>query len=69
MKGWINYYGHFYKSELQRLLNYLNLILKSWARQKFKKLRGRKVRASNWLGRVTKTVPNLFAHWQLGVRP
>lgn len=69
LKGWINYYGHFYKSELQEVLGYLNLVLKSWARQKYKKLRGHKVRASDWLGRVAKAVPNLFAHWQLGVRP
>lgn len=69
VKGWINYYGYFYKSELQEALGYLNLILKSWARQKYKKLHGRKVKASEWLGRVAKAAPNLFAHWQLGVRP
>ena len=69
VKGWINYYGHFYKSELQKALGYLNLVLKSWARQKYKKLHGRKVRASKWLGRVAKAAPNLFAHWQMGVRP
>lgn len=28
LKGWINYYGHFYKSELQDVLGYLNLVLK-----------------------------------------
>jgi len=69
LKGWINYYGHFYKSELMRLLGYLNLILKKWARQKYKKLHGRKVRASDWLGRLAKREPNLFAHWRIGVRP
>lgn len=69
VNGWINYYGHFYKSELQEVLGYLNLVLKSWARQKYKKLHGRKVKASEWLGRVAKAAPNLFAHWQLGVRP
>lgn len=69
LKGWINYYGHFYKSELMKLLGYLNLILKKWARQKHKKLHGRKVRASDWLGRLSKREPNLFAHWRIGVKP
>jgi RNA-directed DNA polymerase len=69
LKGWINYYGHFYKSELYGVLRYLNLILKKWARQKYKKLHGHKVRASDWLGKLAETDPNLFAHWRVGVRP
>jgi hypothetical protein len=69
LKGWINYYGHFYKSELKEVLGYLNLVLKRWARQKYKKLQGHKVRAGAWLGRLAKASPNLFAHWQLGSRP
>lgn len=69
IQGWINYYGHFYKTELQGTLGYLNLILKKWARQKYKTLRGRKVRASDWLKRLASVEPNLFAHWRIGVRP
>jgi len=69
LNGWINYYGRFYKSELLELLGYLNLILKKWARQKYKKLHSHKVKASNWLGKLAKRDPNLFAHWRIGVRP
>lgn len=49
LRGWINYYGHYYKSKLQEVLRYLNLILKKWARQKYKKLHSRKTKASRWL--------------------
>lgn len=69
LKGWINYYGSFYKSEMSTVLGYLNLILKKWARQKYKKLRGRKIKASEWLREVANVQPNLFTHWQLGIRP
>jgi integrase len=40
-----------------------------WARQKYKTLRGHKVRASDWLKRLASVEPNLFAHWKIGVRP
>lgn len=69
LSGWINYYGHYYKSVLQDVLGYLNLILKKWARQKYKKLRGHRTRASKWIVALYQRVPDLFAHWRIGVRP
>jgi RNA-directed DNA polymerase len=68
IRGWINYYGRFYRSELFTLYDYLNVRLALWATRKFKRLRGRRRRATHWLGRIALKQPKLFAHWQW-VRP
>ena len=70
LRGWINYFGHFYKSALYPTFYNLNRKLVKWATRKFKKLRRRQRRAHYWLGAVAKRQPNLFPHWQLlGLRP
>jgi RNA-directed DNA polymerase len=68
VRGWTNYYGRFYKSELVYVLKGINHYLMRWATQKFKRLR-RRHRAWERLGYVASQYPNLFAHWQFGVRP
>ncbi len=68
IRGWIQYYGQFYKSELYAVLRYLNGALVLWVRRKYKKLRYHK-RATHWLGRVAKRQPNLFYHWKYGILP
>jgi RNA-directed DNA polymerase len=65
IRGWINYYGQFYKSALYRIFNQLNSSLQRWAMRKYKKLRRRKRRAFYMLGRIAKQRPTLFAHWRL----
>jgi len=69
LRGWISYYGRFYKSALYPVLNQLNLSLRHWATRKYKKLRFRKRRAYHWLGRIARQRRGLFAHWQFGIRP
>ncbi len=69
VRGWINYYGRFYKSELVYVLKGINHYLMRWATQKFKRLRRRRHRAWVRLGEVARQYPRLFAHWQFGVRP
>ncbi|MCE3202755.1 group II intron reverse transcriptase/maturase [Paenibacillus sonchi] len=69
VRGWINYYGHFYKSQLYTVLRHMNDALVKWARRKYKKLERHKTRAIRWLGRLAKNVPELFAHWRLGILP
>ena len=64
-RGWINYYGRFYKSALYPVFQTLNNILARWASRKYKRLRGRKRRAHLWLQRIVHEQPCLFAHWQL----
>jgi hypothetical protein len=65
IRGWINYYSHFYKSELYPTLRRINAFLVRWARRKFKRLRQRSKGARDWLVRVIRSSPDLFAHWTL----
>ena len=69
IRGWINYYGKFYKSALYPTLRHLNRILVRWARRKFKRLERHRERAERWLGRIAQRQPWLFPHWQMGVTP
>ena len=69
LRGWINYYGKYYKSALYPIFDQFNCSLKRWAMRKYKKLRGRKRRAYHWLGRIARRIPGLFAHWLIGMRP
>jgi RNA-directed DNA polymerase len=65
IRGWINYYGQFYKSALYPIFNQLNGALQRWAMRKYKKLRRRRRGAFHWLGRIAKQMSYLFAHWRL----
>jgi len=65
VRGWMNYYGHFYKTELKYVFAHIDRRLAIWAHRKFKRLRGRKVRAIRWVEVLAKREPTLFAHWQL----
>jgi RNA-directed DNA polymerase len=65
VRGWFGYYGAFYRSELYSLARRIDQHLVRWAMQKFKRLRGRTLRAWAWLGAVRQHQPTLFAHWHL----
>lgn len=65
LRGWINYYGSFYKSALYRVFQQLNNILVRWASRKYKRLIRNNHRARQWLQGVFHRQPKLFAHWQL----
>ena len=65
IRGWLNYYGRYYKSALSDVFRHLNLILVRWAMRKYKKLRGRWRRAVAWIRNVKERETGLFAHWRL----
>jgi RNA-directed DNA polymerase len=69
VRGWINFYGRFYRSELISLLENINEHLVRWAMRKFKRLRGRPRRARRLLAVIAAREPTLFAHWGCGARP
>ena len=70
IRGWVNYYGVYYKSKLYPTFKMLNLILEKWAMRKYKKLKGHRQRARYWLSRIAYQKPELFAQWQiLGLKP
>ncbi len=65
VRGWINYYGAFYRSELYSLALRIDQHLVRWAMQKFKRLRNKPTKAGAWLAAVRQHHPRLFAHWYL----
>jgi RNA-directed DNA polymerase len=69
VRGWINYYGRFYRSKLISLLRHIDEYLVRWAMRKHKRLRGHPRRARSFLASVAGREPGLFAHWQAGARP
>ena len=69
LRGWANYYGRFDKSAMYPTFRHLDRVLVQWAMRKYKRLRRHKRRAEHWLGRIARKEPQLFAHWQMGVRP
>ena len=68
VQGWVNYYGAYYSSELYPLLNNIEHYLVRWAMRKYKRLRGRKRQAKEWLKSVRKRETDLFVHWRLGLK-
>jgi RNA-directed DNA polymerase len=65
IRGWINYYGHFYQSALYPTLRRIDEALIHWARRKFKRLRQKPKGARDWVTKVAHTSTGLFAHWSL----
>lgn len=68
IRGWVQYYGKYYRSMLYPVFRPLDRILVRWACRKYKKLRGHQRRAAQWLQRITQRDSKLWAHWELGVR-
>lgn len=68
IQGWINYYSHFYKSEMRNVLRYINTCLVKWAMRKYKNITSR-IKARKWLQRIAENNVKLFAHWKFGIIP
>lgn len=69
VRGWMNYYGRFYRSKCTQVLRYFNEALAAWARRKYKRFRRRERASMHWLGRIARRDKQLFVLWQLGVMP
>ena len=64
IRGWINYYGQYYRSALYPMLKQINHASKRWDCRKYKKLHDRKRKALKLLQRIAEQVPGLFVHWR-----
>lgn len=65
LRGWIQYYGRFYRTALiRKLYRYLDDRIAAWLRQKYKKLRGHRLRSWRLLARIRSGDRDLFAHWR-----
>jgi group II intron reverse transcriptase/maturase len=69
VRGWMNYYGRYYRTKCIAVLQHVNEALARWVRWKYKRLRYRKTASIHWLGRLAERAPNLLVLWQLGIRP
>ena len=69
VRGWMNYYGRFYRSKCVHVLRHLNEALAAWARRKYRRFHRRERASMHWLGRIARRDASLFVHWQLGVTP
>ena len=66
IRGWLQYYGKYYGSELKSLMDYLNKRLVRWMVRKHKRLRGSLRRGISWLQRIMSKEKGLFIHWAKG---
>jgi group II intron reverse transcriptase/maturase len=63
IRGWIEYYGRFYRTRLEPLLSRINHHIQRWLRAKYKRLRSRRALKRAWQ-RVTSQYPELMPHWK-----
>ena len=67
LRGWIEYYGRYAPSALYPLLRYVNQTLLAWVMRKFKRFKGHKTQASQFLQRLALERTALFVHWDIGM--
>jgi len=65
LKGWWQYYGRFYKSEMFKLFKYLDECLAAYLRRKYRNLFGHKGQSLRKLNKIAKTHPSWLIHWSL----
>ncbi|HSJ60437.1 MAG TPA: group II intron maturase-specific domain-containing protein [Jiangellaceae bacterium] len=68
VRGWMHYYGAFYRSALSALLARINTYLVRWSRRKYKRLRARRKARAAWEHAIRHS-PGLFAHWAWVTNP
>lgn len=69
VRGWDEYYSKYSSSVARNAYKFVDLIIIRWAKDKFKSLKKRILKAMKWLNKLRKTQPDLFYHWQLGGKP
>ncbi|WP_237710443.1 reverse transcriptase domain-containing protein [Saccharopolyspora spinosa] len=62
VRGWMQYYGVFYRSAMYPLLTRINAYLVRWLRKKYKRLRSKKKALQCWQRMVAQR-PRFLAHW------
>ena len=67
LRGWIGYYGRYYPSALTPVFKHFNETLIKWAMRKYKRLKGSKTRADEFLKRISERESHLFIHWKKGL--
>lgn len=63
VRGWMNYYGRFHRSQLDPLIGRINDYLVRWAGNKYRRLASFK-RVKKWWDALIVRSPALFVHWK-----
>ena len=69
IRGWANYFTKYCASEARKILDFVNLTLVRWIKYKFKTVKRSYAKAFRYLVNIAKGSPDLFYHWQMGIRP
>ncbi|MEV5880613.1 group II intron reverse transcriptase/maturase [Streptomyces sp. NPDC052101] len=64
VRGWVQYYGAFYRTALFPLARRINAYLMRWIRKKYRRFRPFKKAHACWQ-RINRQYPRLFAQWAL----
>lgn len=65
IRGWINYYGKFFKLRMIGVFNYLDGLIRSWIANKYKFTS--KAKALKRFKSIREETPVMFYHWQFGM--
>ena len=69
IRGWMNYYMKFGKSEFRKVMSYLNERLARWAKRKYKRYRTKLGKAYDLLVECAVHNRQMFSHWTCGFIP
>jgi len=69
IRGWSNYFSQYNASEARKILDTVNLTLVRWIRFRSKSAKRSYAKAFRQLVNIAKGSPELFYHWQMGIRP
>lgn len=66
LRGWLNYYGKFKRYEMNRVFRVFHYRLMKWVLNRYKSLKGSKVKGYAWIRKLRKERPMIFYHWSVG---
>lgn len=66
IRGWINYYGKFFKMRMIRTFNYLDSLIMRWIANKYKITS--KAETVEKFKRIKEETPLMFYHWKFGIK-
>jgi RNA-directed DNA polymerase len=69
IRGWANYFTQYNASEARKILDFVNLTLVRWIRFNHKSVKRSYAKAFRLITKIAKANPNMFYHWQMGMRP
>lgn len=64
LRGWLEYYGQYYRSGMKPVFRHFDITLIMWARKKYKKLTYHKTRACKFIMHLAERESELFVHWR-----